>query len=103
MKAFIKKYAVFLLLAVYEAAAYLAWGCLKNAPVLAEPNSLRSLLLAWVFLAPAVAAAWYAAKKFPEEQKLKAVCRPLCRGLAIVLLLITVSSVIVLLFPGVSG
>ena len=104
LKEFIRKYGLLLLLAVYEAVAYIIWLCIRDTQVWLNINNVSSLLLSWVFLAPMIAVTWYIAKKFPEGQRtVKAFCRPVWRVLAVVLALVTISSVIMLLFPGAAA
>ncbi len=104
IKLFIKKYGLFLLLAVYEATVYFIWNYFGNTSVFDEANSVRSLLLAWIFLTPIIVTAWYIAKRFPKQQQvLKNICRPVWRILSVILALITVSSLLVILFPGIAA
>ena len=103
IKLFIKRYGLLLLLAVYEAAMYLIWNYYGNTFIFAEASSAQSLLLAWVLLAPIIVASWYIATKYPEQpQVLKNICRPVWRVLSVILALITVSSLLILLFPGIA-
>lgn len=101
LRNFLKKYGIILLLALYEALACAAAASLMDHKEWGD-SPLISLLLAWVLLAPVVAAGYFISKKQPEQEDTlwKSFWKPVYRVLGIVLLLVTVASIAMLFIRG---